>query len=82
MNGALEFWFAKVLVDIGVAAAILAIILIVALWVTLRAYIRVRRCKHEKVWEDRGCNIHCSQCDADLGFVGTWLEKNPERSRP
>lgn len=74
MMDAFIFWIMKPLAEIAFVLAIMAVALLIYVVDSIPRYLKQRRCKHEKVWEDRACNAHCSACGENLGFVGTWRE--------
>ena len=75
MFDALVFWLMKPLAEIAIALGLAAAAMLVYGLACLPGYLKQRRCAHEKVWEDGGCNAHCRACGKNLGFIGTWREK-------
>lgn len=41
-------------------------------------YLRQALCKHLRVFENGHCHAICRHCHKDLGFIGTWREKQTE----
>lgn len=38
-------------------------------------YVKSLLCKHPTVFENGHCHAVCRRCGIDLGFIGTWREK-------
>jgi hypothetical protein len=36
---------------------------------------RQRKCKHLRVFETQACDAVCRDCGKNLGFIGTWRER-------
>jgi len=48
-----------------------------AFYLGVAQYLRERKCKHDKgVRESQACEALCVVCGKNLGFIGTWREKN------
>lgn len=58
-----------------IGMVILALIALVTIVGTVCKLITQRTCKHTNVWENGQCHAICRKCDKDLGFIGTWREK-------
>ena len=77
MKGAILFWLAQHLVNLGLA---LAMFLIIAL-AHLPRVLRQALCRHDgRVWENGACDAICRECGKNLGFIGTWRAKRKEAS--
>jgi hypothetical protein len=74
------FWIMKPLAEIAMVLAVLAFVLLIYLVASIPRILRQRRCKHDKVFEGRACNAHCSACGKNLGFIGTWHDAQKERN--
>ena len=75
MKEAIIFWLAQHLVDLALPA--------VAFLVIALAHIpRLRRqahCSHDGgIGENSACDAICWKCGKNLGFIGTWREKQKE----
>jgi hypothetical protein len=56
---------------------VFAVFLSLAIVVWISKLISQWKCKHGSgVHETRACNALCNKCGKDLGFIGTWREKN------
>ena len=72
MIEAFIFWLMKPLAEIAMVLAVLVIALLIYIATTIPGWVKLSRCKHEKVWEDMACQAHCSNCGKNLGFIGNW----------
>ena len=60
-----------------VGIAIFLVMLGYVLYFGIKQYLRESRCKHDKgVRETHACHAICIECGKDLGFIGTWRDKN------
>lgn len=60
----------------AITAVIVAIFLIIWLYVGIATWIRQARCKHDGgVNETQACEAICRECGKNLGFIGTWRDK-------
>lgn len=60
----------------AVAFGFAIIIMFVYGFVALMTWIKQARCKHDGgVNETSACHAICRKCLKDLGFIGTWREK-------
>lgn len=56
---------------------IFLVMLSVLIYYSIVEYLRERKCKHDKgVRETQACEALCVVCGKNLGFIGTWREKN------
>lgn len=67
----MQFWFSKLLVELAIAAAVFVFIVLLS----VPRAIRQMRCKHGPVAETQACDAICIKCGKNLGFIGTWREK-------
>ena len=68
----IAFWLSKVLVELMLT---LMFVVLVAL-AYLPHMLRQARCKHDDgVNETSACDAICRSCGKNLGFIGTWREK-------
>lgn len=52
----------------------------VGLYSAIRTAIRQSKCKHSQgVTESQACDAYCNACGKNLGFIGTWRDKQKER---
>ena len=59
--------------------SIFCIVVTVAIAIGLNTAWRQYRCKHnEGVNETQACDAICRKCGKNLGFVGTWRERQKE----
>ena len=56
--------------------AVVVLVLLAAAAIMLPQWFRQWRCKHDGgVRETMACDAICDKCSANLGFIGTWREK-------
>ena len=48
----------------------------IATIVGIARYFKQSRCKHNQVTETRACDAICASCGKNLGFIGTWRQRN------
>lgn len=73
------FWVLKPLAELAVAVVFaLAIAALYGLALLPQTWKRAR-CRHPRVFENRACDAICSHCGKNLGFIGSWREKNPRK---
>ena len=77
----LWFWLSKSLVEIGLALAVFALVLLAVLLTSVPGWIRRARCKHPRVRETMRCHAICTTCGKELGFIGTWREKQATKEK-
>ena len=65
------FWFAKVLMEIGLVIFFVLLALCVMFVWNIPGWIKQARCKHEEYYENMACHGICRNCHKDLGFVGS-----------
>lgn len=59
-----------------IGIAIVAIIVLCFGTYTLIEFVKQSRCKHDAgVNETQACDAICRKCGKNLGFIGTWREK-------
>jgi hypothetical protein len=63
-------------IGLGLLGLILTAIAVYSLYV----WIKQTLCKHKKVYEGIGLDAICSDCGKNLGFIGTWREKNERKN--
>lgn len=51
-------------------------LLMIGAYFTLPRTIKQYKCKHERVYETQACDAICSECNKNLGFIGSWREKH------
>ena len=59
---------------------LLGLVLLFIAGSAIKEYITQSRCKHEDVRENMACHAICRECGKDLGFIGTWREKQKEKA--
>ncbi len=82
-----EFWMwfmAPIGVFLG-SLALLGVVLCCFISATL-VYVgwqawKSRGCEHPEVNETRACEAICRRCGKNLGFIGTWREKQKEAAK-
>ena len=50
--------------------------LLVLAWIYITNWWKARNCPHHLVRETMACDAVCKNCNKNLGFIGTWREKN------
>lgn len=58
---------------IGLTA--LALIFVIFCVVGARRMLRQSRCNHARYYETSACDAICIDCGKNLGFIGTWRDK-------
>lgn len=76
MDGVFMFWLMKPLAELAIGLIVVAVIVVVYTLFSLPEWLRQRRCKHDKVKEDGSCTAWCCACGKNLGFIGSWRERN------
>ncbi len=55
---------------------LLALVLLWGVWITNATWWRESRCKHDGgVDETMACDAICRKCGKNLGFIGSWRER-------
>lgn len=79
MIDAILFWMAKPLANMALALmAAIAVVAITAI-AFLPSAIRQARCRHKEVYETRVREAVCTHCGKNLGFIGTWRERQKHK---
>ena len=52
------------------------LVIVVMIFGSIKHSWKHRNCQHEKVSETSACHAICRKCHKNLGFIGTWREKN------
>lgn len=73
----IEFWLAKTLAELVTLGIVFVVLFVVLLLLALPRAIKQWRCKHDgSIHETQACDAICSQCGANLGFIGSWRERH------
>jgi hypothetical protein len=67
-----------------IGLAFLAVFVLWAIFIGISRAFSEWQCKHDGgVYETMACHAQCKKCGKDLGFIGTWREKNKlQKQRP
>ena len=75
MSESLYFWLMRPIAEVLTAPAIVVTFAILYGLYLLPGYIRQRKCLHTDVHENGRCDACCRDCGKNLGFIGTWRDK-------
>lgn len=75
------FWLMKPLAELAWALAVLGFVMAVYGLYQLPGAIRQWRCKHARAFENGRCDAICYDCHKNLGFIGTWRDKQKGNSQ-
>lgn len=73
-----NFWLAKAAAEALIVLVVSSPVLLLALRFAIPAWVKRVRCKHDSgVRETMSCDAICRSCGKNLGFIGTWRERQP-----
>lgn len=80
MSQYIQFWLAKAFADFLIFLGIVAAFIVISLLVAFPIWLRQRKCNHPRVNETQACEAICNECGKNLGFIGTWREKQKKET--
>lgn len=55
---------------------LVVLFILIKLYCSISDWWKYKDCKHEKISETSACDAVCNNCNKNLGFIGSWRERN------